>query len=170
MKRVLTKTTYLEMLAPPATVLPQPTGTRIQRLHAPSVEAYRLLYNRVGQAFEWTDRNFMPDDDLHRIICDEAVEIDVLYFGDEPAGYVELDRRIEGQIELAYFGLFPEFIGQGLGKYFLSWALARAWSFQPRRVWVHTCDLDHEAALPNYLHAGFTVYNETVVEQIVSDL
>ena len=69
----------------------------------------------------------------------------------------------------AYFGLFPAFIGKGLGKYLLAWALDRAWSFNPRRVWVHTCDLDHPAALPNYLRAGFTVYDETVVEQIVAD-
>jgi GNAT superfamily N-acetyltransferase len=168
MKRVLTKPTYLEMLAPAAIEMPAPLpGIRVERLHAPTVEAYRSLYNRVGELFHWTDRNRMPDDDLLRIIGDKAVEIDVLYVDDEPAGYVELDRRTEGQIELAYFGLFPQFIGRGLGKYFLAWAVARAWSFGPRRVWVHTCDLDHAAALPNYLRAGFAIYEEQMVEQII---
>jgi GNAT superfamily N-acetyltransferase len=82
---------------------------------------------------------------------------------------VELDRRTPGEIELAYFGLFPQFIGNGLGKYLLAWALRQAWSYGPRRVWVHTCDLDHEAALPTYLNAGFTVYAEKMVEQAVPE-
>jgi GNAT superfamily N-acetyltransferase len=169
-KRILTKTTYLEMLAPPATAVMAPpiVGTRIERRHAPTVAAYRFLYNGVGRAYTWVDRNLMPDDELLRIVADELVEIDVLYVGEETAGYVELDRRTAGQIELAYFGLFPDFVGRGLGKYLLSWAVARAWSFKPRRVWVHTCDLDHAAALPNYLKAGFSIYDEKIVEQVIS--
>ena len=39
------------------------------------------------------------------------------------------------------------------------------WSHQPRRIWVHTCDLDHPAALPNYLKAGFQIYDEVTIDQ-----
>ncbi len=85
--------------------------------------------------------------------------------GGVPAGFAELDRRIEGEIELVQFGLMPEFIGQGLGRYFLQWAIDKAWSYHPRRFWLHTCTKDHPAALPNYLKAGFVVYKEEVVEQ-----
>ena len=137
-------------------------------LHAPGVAAYRLLYNGVGREYTWMDRNLMPDDQLLRIIANELVEINLLYVNDQTAGYAELDCRTPDQIELAYFGLFPDFVGQGLGKYFLSWAVARAWFFQPWRVWVHTCDLDHPAALASYLKAGFSAYEERVIEQIVS--
>ncbi len=169
MNHVLTKTTYLEMFAPPATVLDAPPidGTRIERLHAPTVNDYRFLYNGVGLMYQWVNRNLMPDDELARIVRDELVEIDVLCVGEQTAGYVELDRRRSDEIEIAYFGLFSDFIGWGLGKYFLSWAVNRAWSFGPRRVWVHTCDLDHPAALPNYLRAGFSIYDERIVEQVV---
>ena len=168
MHRVLTKTTYLEMSAPPGNDPPAPpASTRIERLQSPSMAEYRFLYNGVGAAFQWVDRNLMPDDVLLRIIGDEAVEIHVLHVDGRPAGFVEFDRRTPGQVELAYFGLFPDFIGKGLGKYFLSWAVAKAWSFAPRRVWVHTCDLDHEAALPNYLQAGFSTYDERLLEQVV---
>jgi GNAT superfamily N-acetyltransferase len=111
----------------------------------------------------------MPDDELRAMIQDERVEIFVLSIGQQPAGYAEIDRRQAGEIELAYFGLFPHAIGIGLGKYLLNWILRTAWSYRPRRVWVHTCDLDHPAALPNYLKAGFHVYDETVVEQWVPD-
>jgi GNAT superfamily N-acetyltransferase len=54
----------------------------------------------------------------------------------------------------------PDFIGQGLGKYFLQWTIDKAWGYQPRRFWLHTCTLDHPAALPNYQKAGFAIYHE----------
>jgi GNAT superfamily N-acetyltransferase len=170
MKRILTKTTYLEMLAPAMPdVAPPAADLRIERVLSPSADYYRFLYNSVGKGFCWVDRNLMPPDALQRIVGDDAVEIYVLYVDRQPAGYAELDRRIAGEIELAYFGLFPGFLGKGLGKYFLVWALRQAWSYGPRRVWVHTCDLDHEAALPNYLKAGFSIYDERIVEQAVPE-
>jgi GNAT superfamily N-acetyltransferase len=107
----------------------------------------------------------MPEKELQAIIHDDQVDIFVLIAAEELAGYSEIDRRKPGEIELAYFGLFPNAIGQGLGKYLLHWTLRVAWSYQPGRVWVHTCDLDHPAALPNYLKAGFQVYDEAFVDQ-----
>jgi GNAT superfamily N-acetyltransferase len=78
--------------------------------------------------------------------------------GGVPAGYAELDCRHSGEIELAYFGLIPEFIGRGLGAYFLAWAVDRAWQREPRRLWVHTCSLDHPRALATYRAIGFAEY------------
>jgi GNAT superfamily N-acetyltransferase len=170
MTKVLTKTTYLEMLAPVLPEVVSPVADlRIERLASASVEDYLFLYNSVGANYHWVDRNLLPRDDLQRILGDPAVEIYVLAVGGRPAGYAELDRRTPGEIELAYFGLFPDFLGRGLGKYLLAWAVRQAWSYGPRRVWVHTCDLDHEAALPNYLKAGFQVYAEKTVEQVIPD-
>jgi hypothetical protein len=63
------------------------------------------------------------------------------------------------------FGLIPEFIGQGPGRYFLQWPIDKAWTYQPRRFWLHTCTKDHPAALPNYLKAGFCVYQERINEK-----
>jgi len=82
-----------------------------------------------------------------------------------PAGIAELDRRTEGEIELVQFGLIRDFIGQGLGKYFLQWTIDKAWSYSPKRFWLHTDTKDHPAALPNYLKAGFAIYKEEVKEQ-----
>lgn len=170
MKHVRTKTTYLEMHAPSHVPIAAPSAdVTIERIPAPSVDFYRFLYNSVGSQYNWVDRNLMSDDDLLQIIHDDRVEIHVLRVVGEPAGYAELDRRIPGEIELAYFGLFPQFVGRGLGKFFLDWVVGRSWSYQPTRVWVHTCDLDHPAALPNYLKAGFATYDAKVIEQIVHD-
>jgi GNAT superfamily N-acetyltransferase len=88
-----------------------------------------------------------------------------------PAGYVELDPQPSGQVEIAYFGLLPDYIGKGIGGHLLATGAARAWDLarrwdgrEPtRRVWVHTCSLDGPAALPNYQARGFTIY-ETVTD------
>ena len=117
----------------------------------------------------WVDRNRLADTDLQAILDDPRIEIYLLQVDRQPAGYAELDRRITDQVELAYFGLFPQFVGQGLGKYFLGWIVHRAWQGQPRRVWVHTCDLDHPAALHTYLQAGFQIYDERFIDQVVPD-
>ena len=63
---------------------------------------------------------------------------------------------------IAYFGLVPEFIGRGLGRFFLDWAVDRAWDLGHARVRVQTCDLDHPAALPNYERAGFRRCDERI--------
>ena len=168
MKHVSTRTTYLQMLRPrmPAVAVPR-ADVRLHRERCPSIEFYRFLYDAVGAAHHWVDRKLLGDEQLERILTDAPVEVFVLRVGHAPAGFSELDRRRSGEIELAYIGLLPQFVGQGLGRYLLDWTLRQAWSYCPRRVWVHTCDLDHPAALPLYLKAGFTVYDERVIQQAV---
>jgi GNAT superfamily N-acetyltransferase len=159
---------YLEMVAPSAAPL-LPLGDQFAVLHVarPSVEFYRFLYDMVGRDYHWYSRAKMSDPELAAVLDDSRDEVHVLYAEDFPAGFAELDRRVEGEIELVQFGLMREFIGQGLGKAFLRWAIDRAWSYQPRRFWLHTCTLDHPAALPNYLKAGFRVFKEeTIVREI----
>ena len=163
---IKTKTTYLQMTSPSEIEMAAPRpDLNISRINRPSVDLYRRLYREVGSAFHWVDRLVMPEEELQAIIHDDQVDIFVLTVAEKTAGYAELDRREAHEIELAYFGLFPDVIGQGMGKYFLNWTLRTAWAHQPRRVWVHTCDLDHPAALPNYLSAGFRIYDEAVTDQ-----
>ena len=76
--------------------------------------------------------------------------------------FTELESRIEGEIELVQFGLMPEFIGQGLGKHLLQWTIDKAWSYRPRRFWLHTCTLDHPNALGFYQRTGFAPYERKV--------
>ena len=83
---------------------------------------------------------------------------------------MELDRRIEEEVEIAYFGLIPEYVGRGFGKYLIAWGLARAWSYRPRRVWLHTCSLDHPRALGVYQRAGLEVYHREEVQEPLEHL
>ena len=110
--------TYLEMLKPPTRpTVPAPPVGKIALLRAerPTVSYYRYLYNTVGEPWLWWERRLLSDAELERIILDPLVEIYVLYVDGVPAGYAELDRRKEEDVELAYFGLIPQFIGRKLG-------------------------------------------------------
>jgi GNAT superfamily N-acetyltransferase len=168
MKTVHTKTTYLQMLEPgacsPASA-DWPAPTTITRVLEPSLVHYRSLYNGVGSAWNWVDRNLMADEELASILRDERVEVYELQQAGQAIGFAELDRRVPEEVELAYFGLFPTVLGRGFGTAFLRWVVQQAWSTHPQRVWVHTCDLDHPAALATYLKVGFAIYDERMIEQ-----
>ncbi|MEM7225519.1 MAG: GNAT family acetyltransferase [Pseudomonadota bacterium] len=155
--------TYLEMTERPLLRhVPPPFGLKTALLHAeqPTVAFYRFLYDKVGGPWLWFERRAMDDETLTKIIHDKGVEIYVLYANGVPAGFAELDRRQEPEIELTYFGLMPEFIGKGLGKYLLTWAIERAWSYEPTRLWVNTNQLDHHQALAVYQKCGFSPYKQ----------
>jgi GNAT superfamily N-acetyltransferase len=159
-------TTYLQMFTHPQRVVPPPReGLAVVHARKPTVAYYRLLQETVGQAHDWTGRKKLSDAELVALLDDPRLEVHVLMADGVPAGYAELDRRTEGEIELVQFGLMPEFIGQGLGRYFLQWAIDKSWGYGPRRFWLHTCTKDHPAALPNYLKAGLDIYKEEVKDQ-----
>lgn len=155
-----TVVTYLDMHAAPAgePVPPPHDGLVVVRAERPTLAFYRFLYDGVGGDWTWTDRKVVDQAFLLAEIQDQGVHVNVLWDRGTPAGYAELDTREPGQVQLAYFGLMPEFIGRRYGRYLLDWAIRRAWSFGPERVWVHTCDLDHPNALPTYKKAGFVPY------------
>jgi GNAT superfamily N-acetyltransferase len=159
-------TTHLQMLARPTQLVAAPReGITVIHARRPTVAFYRFLYNSVGHDWQWTSRRKLPDAELARIIQDPHEEVHVLFVEGVPAGFADLDRRVPGEIEIVQFGLVPEFIGQGLGKYFLHWVIDKAFSYHPNRLWLHTCTNDHPAALPNYLKAGLAIYKEEVAEK-----
>lgn len=150
---------YLETLTPPSRVVPTPReGLDVRHVVSPTVPYYRELYDAVGKEFHWLSRRKLSDEALAAILDDARNEVHVLHVDGTPAGFAELDRRHLDEIELVQFGLTRPFIGQGLGKWFLQWTIDRAWSYGPRRLWLHTCTLDHPAALPNYTRAGLVEY------------
>jgi GNAT superfamily N-acetyltransferase len=160
------KITYLQMFARPERVVPPPReGLEVVHARNPTVPYYRSLYDAVGRDYDWTSRKKLSDAELAALLHDPRLEVHVLMVDGVPAGFAELDRRTEGEIELVQFGLMPEFIGQGLGKWFLQWAIDKAWGYSPERFWLHTCTKDHPTALPNYLKAGFALYKEEVKDR-----
>jgi hypothetical protein len=105
-------TTYLQMFARPERVVPPPReGLSVVHPKNPTVAYYRFLYDAVGRDYDWTSRKKLSDAELAALLADPRLEVQVLLVEGVPAGFAELDRRIEEEIELVQFGLVPEFIG-----------------------------------------------------------
>lgn len=147
----------------------------IVRAELPSPELSRFLYTAVGGDWYWIDRLFWTRAEWAAWLERSGVETWIAHVRGTPAGYVELDPRPGGQVEIAYFGLLPGFLGQGIGGRLLATGTARAWDLADRRpemeptrrVWVHTCSLDGPAALRTYRSRGFKVYDtRTTVESL----
>ena len=156
--------TYLEMLSPAdlrAAREPSDAPT-LQRIEDCPVSFFRYLYTEVGRAYHWTDRLAWTDDQVRAHLADPSVTLWLLSSRAAPAGYFELRRHQDRSVEVAYFGLLPEFVGRGWGGHLLTLAVRSAWELEPERVWLHTCTLDHPAALPNYLKRGFRPVREEV--------
>src|SRR5256712_10926935 len=142
----------------------------IARARNPSPELYRTCYRTVGEAFHWFDRWDWSDDEISQHLADPAIQLFVARRGmgkqqSDLAGWYELRRVAEDDsVEIAYFGIVAGEFGRGFGKHLLSSAVRDAWALEPRRVWLHTCTLDHPNALPNYLARGFTPYRKETYE------
>ncbi len=154
--------TYLEMTERPTIEIPS-SPLRLEPIGQPSLTAYRALFRQVGSPWLWFSRLAMDDPKLAAIIGGPKVELYLV--SDEQgadAGMVDLDFRKPAECELAFVGLVPELSGQGHGRWLLAEAVSRAWRDGIVRVHVHTCSLDHPAALPAYRRAGFLPYKRAV--------
>jgi GNAT superfamily N-acetyltransferase len=154
--------TFLEMQSPAdLTASPPPSpGVVVERVEQCPPALWRRLYTEVGREYHWVDRLPWTDDDIRSYLADPALELWILREADEPAGYFELRRHDDGAVEIAYFGLMPEALGRGLGKFMLTRAVQRAWDRGATRVWLHTSSLDHSSALSNYLARGFSIWKQ----------
>lgn len=152
--------THLEMRSPEALRGKQPpAGFTVTEVDPPEPELNRRWYCAVGAAWRWTDRLPWPGEQWRRHVEREELETWLGRLEGRECGYFELERQDGGDVEIAYFGLLPEFLGRGLGGPLLTAAAARAWAVPgTRRVWLHTCTHDHPRALANYLARGFTPF------------
>jgi GNAT superfamily N-acetyltransferase len=172
MSTVQVTRTYLEMSSPqdlrPAAPPPH-DPPRLERIEACPVSFFRYLYTEVGRAHHWSDRLAWTDQRVGEHLADPGVSLWLLSTRAAPAGYFELRDHGDRSVEIAYFGLLPEFVGRGWGGHLLSRAVEAAWEMHPQRVWLHTCTLDHPAALPNYLKRGFRPVRKEVYTALLPD-
>lgn len=141
----------------------------VRRASRPTLHFYRYLYATVGTPYLWFARSQLTDEALATIIHDDAVEVLVLYLDGSPVGFAELDRR-GGQdgnrsddVDILYFGVVPEHLGQGLGLRFLDRVVDHAWDEEASRIVVHVATYDHPRALMVYQRAGFTPFDKRTV-------
>jgi GNAT superfamily N-acetyltransferase len=153
--------TFLEMTARPAEPVPS-SSLQLRHIARPEPEAYRALFRKVGGPWLWFSRLQLPDDELTAIIGHPHVDLYEVAAVEAVVGMLELDFRIDGECELAFVGLVPELSGQGHGRWLLAEAVRLAWREGVKRVLVHSCTLDHPAALAAYRRAGFVPYKRAI--------
>ena len=154
--------TYLEIRDRPFVAVPD-LPLALERIEVPQPEHYRELFRQVGSPWLWFSRLIMDDAHLASIIQHPKVELySVTDEGGREVGMLELDFREPHECELAFIGLVPQLSGIGHGRWLLAEALQRAWRENVRRVHVHTCSLDHPAALNAYRRAGFVPFKRAI--------
>ena len=152
--------TYLEMTEPPAEPVPA-TSLQLRRIR-PTLDDYRALFRKIGAPWLWFSRLAMADAELEAIITDPGVELLEVAAVEAVVGMLELDFRTAGECEIAFIGLVPSLTGEGHGRWLIAEAVHRAWREGVTRVHVHTCSLDHPAALAAYRRAGFVPYKRAI--------
>lgn len=161
--------TYLEMTSRDALrgVHDAPAGIRVeQAIGTDAGVAAHECYRRVGAPWHWTDRLPMEPAEWQQMLEEERGEVWRALAGDDLVGYFQIARHKDA-VEIRYFGLVPEWIGKGVGGWFLTRAVEYAWSLGPRRVILNTCTLDHPAALSNYQKRGFSVVREELRQRVL---
>lgn len=138
----------------------KPSPDTIKRWKNPSVDEYLEIYKVVGGDWGWTDRLLKSKEEVSEILNSPNNELWFFWAELEIAGFFELER-MENETELVYLGLKPEWIGKRLGQKLIQAAVYIAGQDE-QKVWLHTCERDHAAALREYLKAGFKIEKELV--------
>ncbi len=136
----------------------------IQYLKTPDFQINKFFYKNVGRKHNWVDRLAWTEKQWIDYVSDENVKTYILKDKNEFAGYFELIlHNDKNEIEIAYLGLLEEYINQKIGSYLLSFAIKKSFFEKVKRVWVHTCSLDHKNALNNYIARGMKVFKKETI-------
>ena len=152
-------TTHLEMHSPDEIRSKDCADPLFQVVRAgvPQWQVNRFFYQLVGGPWNWDAYLGKTEDEWRALTEAGDLHTFIALYDGSPAGYFEL-RQADGEVEIWHFGLARAFIGKGLGGPLLTRALEEAWRCGPTRVWVHTCDKDHPAALANYQARGLKAF------------
>ena len=119
----------------------------------------KFFYKNIGKKHRWIDRLVWTESKWIDYVSDKKVKTYVFKYNDELAGFFELIFHFEKkETEIAYFGLLEEYQNKKLGSYLLYEAIIKSFDNHIKRVWVHTCTLDHKNALSNYIARGMKVF------------
>ena len=157
---------YLEMKSLDELVQKKEPNSKyfVEKVSINDFQLNKFFYKQIGQNHHWYDRLVWDDKKWIDYVSNQNVFTFVLKDNENIAGFFELIyHKNKFEIEIAYFGLLKGFMNKKLGGYMLTEAIKISFSYKVKRVWVHTCSLDHKNALNNYLDRGMKIYNiETV--------
>ena len=132
-------------------------GYTVQIVEPEDFQLNKFFYKNIGKNHHWIDRLIWTEKKWVEYVSDEKVKTYVLKKENELAGYFELIIHSH-EVEIAYLGLLEEYQNKKLGSFLLSSAIKNSFLENPKRVWVHTCSLDHKNALNNYIARGMKIF------------
>ena len=136
----------------------------IQFVDPPDFQLNKFFYKNIGKKHHWVDRLVWTEKQWTDYTSDQKIKTYVLKIKGDLAGYFELIlHHDKNEIEIAYLGLLEEYQNQNLGSLLLVLAIKNSFLNKPKRVWVHTCSLDHKNALNNYLSRGMKIFKKEIL-------
>jgi GNAT superfamily N-acetyltransferase len=125
----------------------------------------KFFYKNIGKKHKWIDRLVWTETQWIDYVSNKNVKTYIFKFKEDLAGFFELILHSEKkEVEIAYFGLLEEFQNKKLGSYLLSQAIQKSFKENIKRVWVHTCSLDHKNALNNYIARGMKIFKTEIIK------
>mgnify|MGYP006195958111 FL=1 len=134
-----------------------PEGVQLVEAEIACPELSQFMFRAVGGRWQWFSRLSWSYQQWLDYLTMQQVRTWLLWVKGTPAGYVELLKHTDQSVEIKFFGLLPQFIGQGLGLALADAAVMLAAQWQASKIWLHTCSADHPSALQNYQRAGFNI-------------
>ena len=136
----------------------------LYKVDPPDFQLNKFFYKEVGKKHRWVDRLIWTDKTWDNYLNKNGVNTYVLKHKQDLVGYFEQNYyKSESNCEIAYFGILEEYIGKKLGGYLLSEAIKKSFEIGSKRVWVHTCSLDHKNALKNYISRGMKIFKSELI-------
>ena len=136
----------------------------IELLEPDNFQLNKFFYKNIGKNHHWVDRLVWSDQQWIKYVSDKKVKTYILKINNDLAGFFEIILHSDkNEVEIAYLGLLEEYQNKNLGSFLLTTAIKKSFLEKPRRVWVHTCTLDHKNALRNYIARGMKIFKTETI-------
>ena len=133
-------------------------------INPPDFQINKFFYKQIGKSYRWIDRLIWDDVKWMNYTNNSNLETYIMSDNEELIGFFELLFNPDtSKCEIAYFGILDQYIGKKYGGYLLSEALKLGFRKNTKKVWLHTCSLDHKNALKNYLKRGMKIFKSETI-------
>ena len=141
-----------------------PEKSSLKLVKSADFQLNKFFYKNIGKKHNWVDRLVWTESQWKEYVNNKNVKTYILKIKEDIAGYFEIIfHPDQNEVEIAYLGLLEEYHNKKLGSYLLSSAIRNSFNENPKRVWVHTCSLDHKNALNNYLSRGMKIFKTETI-------
>jgi len=145
-----------------------PSNVQISLEDKKDININKFFYRQVGRDHFWRDRLLWSDKEWMNYINNQNLETGIMKINNDFVGFYEQEfHQDKNEVELIQMGILKEYQGKKLGSFLLKYIIQNIFSKDVKRLWVHTCSLDHKHALNNYLSKGLKVFKKEEIDFIL---